>query len=143
MMGNPLAFIRMIGFRYMHLALVVTHEDKPHVLEWRGCDLFKGYEVAKSKIGIINLVPLETYFEKINQKGAIFRLYHPPRPMRLTYKKEIVDRIKDNYTICSKFATEYFNHSVKRGINPFLYLPENCISELTQRNWKEEYCVDT
>ena len=144
---NPLLPYRLMFSRYPHKALVVTHEEKPHVLEWRYYPLkeLEQYTVKTLRFGYISLIPLDSYLEIVSRHNVIFSVYHPPKTIQLEYDKERVDEIVKGktYLTCTYFASSYLKNYLEMSDDhyPILFTPERCQSILRKNRWKQEYYI--
>jgi hypothetical protein len=144
---SPLLPYRLVFSRYPHHAIVVTHQDKPHVLEWRYYPLeqLDQYTIKKLPFGYISLIPLDTYLEEVSKDGVVYSIHRPPRAMNLPYDVNKVKEIVrgNNYMTCTYFVSSYLTPLASRENYPLLFTPERCQSLLKQSGWKQDYYVYT
>lgn len=153
---NPIMLYRLLGNRYVHIALVVLDGGERKVLEWRFSPIkeFKEYERNYTSYGKVYLVPLEYYMHTINRYRTIFRITAPPHPVDISFDQKVVEEIGNEsfLSFCSYFCMRYLDRKgVLSGqirltaVNAVWgvpsYLPAYCVNHLKSKEWSENYYV--
>jgi hypothetical protein len=147
----PIDIYRMLGDRYLHFALVVSHQSELYVMDSRQNSIaeFEPYRVTTQIKGCVYRIPLDTYLNYW-KKSVIFRTYTPPETISLYYDSQILEQIAREscgIVICSTLCMRYLSLA---GVIPgccitlknlLSYIPLTSAMKLLSRNWREDYFV--
>jgi hypothetical protein len=147
---HPLDLYRLLGDRYLHSALVLSHQGELKVLDWRPLPVkeFAVYRLRSAFVGHVYLVPVEEYMDHYG-KNIIIRTYTPPETVSVEYNPKIIQQIasESRVVVCSSLCMRYLalagvvpDGSVK--MEDFLKnIPLAAKMKLLRRNWREDYFV--
>lgn len=148
----PLDIYRLLGDRYLHTGLVLSHQGELKVLDWRPLKIteFADYRLETAFVGHVYLVPVDEYMDHFG-KNIIMRTYTPPKKVSIEFDQAILTQIarESRVTICSLLCMRYLaltglvNGDQVSLSNVLSYIPLSSSLKLLHRNWKEDYFVAT